>query len=625
MPATPPSIPTSKRLDHLPVIAHAIRRLRVREVVDELVPLDPRSKISAGEGIEAMITAILLGKHTLYAVSDLLEPYDLQVAFGFNQIAEAKHFNDDRLAKALDDLFDKGGVAKVCAAATMSAIREFKLRIDQIHADLTSVSVYGDYENSVEPTDPDDPDAVPHLTYGYSKDHRPDLKQVVFGLSVTRDGTVPIHGRFASGNRGDGPETRYMLGQLRESVPDPSSVLYVGDSKLFSGETLAYMSAYDLSFVTLLPRSVGLWQEAYRRYCEEVDQQGEAPTLKAKGKDPKDRQKDPCTFWRGRSYDMPYEFRFDKSDHSIPLRLVVVESDALKDRKRGGFERRVERERLAWVKVAKEQSKRSYACERDAERARDRLLRKQVKFHEVEVRVREEQERRTRPGPGRPKKGEEDVYDSVWRLEVVATDDLDARERAFREETSFVLVTNVLLEEGEDRDEANRKTLRAYDDQDHVERAFRWLKHPLSVAPIFLKTEKRIAALGLVYVLSLMTYALIQRDVRQRLTAEKTTMPGNQGWTDRPTTNVIFETFRGLHTIHVGQEDAPVYVAGIDTEHIRLFTLFGMDFHQRRGVACVEPKIPRPGSRTAKPVPREKRSAKPRSRKQKRSERKLQT
>lgn len=610
MPSPLPPIPTSKRLDHLPVIAHAVRRLRVREVVDDLVPLDPRSRISAGECVEAMITAILLGKHTLYAVAELLEPYDLQVAFGFNQIAEASHFNDDRLAKALDDLFDQGGIAKVCSAATMSAIRQFNLTINQVHADLTSVNVHGDYAMSVEPSDPDDPGAVPHLTYGYSKDHRPDLKQVVFGLSVARDGTVPVLGRFASGNRGDGPETRFMLGQLRESLPDPSSVLYVGDSKLFSGETLAYMSAYDLKFVTLLPRSVGLWEKAYQRYCADVAARGTAPTLKSKGKNPDAPEDEPCTFWRGCSYDMPYEFQFDGSQHSIPLRLVVIESDALKDRKRGGFERRCEKERLAWEKEAKEQGKRTYSCERDAEKARERLLGKQVKFHQVDVRVRREQERRKRANPGRPKKDEQDEFDTVWRLEVTVQEDLAAQENAFREETCFVLVTNVLLGEEEDRWDADRKTLIAYDDQDHVERAFRWLKHPLAVAPIFLKTEKRIAALGLVYVLSLMTYALIQRDVRQRLAAKGTTMPGNKGWTATPTTNVIFETFRGLHTIDTGQEGAPIYVAGIDTEHVRLFKLFGMDFHQRAGVACVEPKIPRQGSRTAKPVPRKKKPSK---------------
>ncbi|MCA9627685.1 MAG: DUF4277 domain-containing protein, partial [Myxococcales bacterium] len=424
MSSTTPPIPSSKRLDHVPVIAHALKRLRIRQVVDELVPLDPRSRVSAGECVEALVTAILLGKHTLYAVEDLLEPYDLQVAFGFNEIAAASHFNDERLAKALDDLFDQGGVAKVCSAVTLSAIRTYELSIDQVHADLTSVSVHGIYAGSVEPEVPEDPGAVPHVTYGYSKDHRPDLKQVVFGLTVSSDGAVPIFGRFASGNRGDGPETRFMLSQLREALPDPSSVLYVGDSKLFSGETLAYMSAYDLSFVTLLPRSVGLWERAYALYCRDDEELGPAPVLKQKGQEDDDDEDDdedecgPPKRWRGRSYDMPYEFRFDQSDHSIPLRLVVVESDALKERKRPGFERRCEKELLAWEKEAKDQGKRTYACERDALKARDRLLNRKVRFHSVDVRVVEDQERRKRPKAGRPSKGEQPEFDTVWRLEV---------------------------------------------------------------------------------------------------------------------------------------------------------------------------------------------------------------
>lgn len=598
MPA-PVALPEPKRLDHLPVIAHALKKLRVRQVVDELVAKDPRSRVSTGECIEALVTAILLGKHTLYQVGQLLEPYDLQVAFGFNQVAQPSNFNDTRLAKALDDLFDVGGVPKVNLALTLSAVREYELSIQQVHVDLTSVSVHGDYAFSEPPADPEDPQAIPHVTHGYSKAHRPDLKQVVFGLSVVSDGAVPVCGRVSSGNRGDGPETRFMLRQLRESLPDPTSVLYVGDSKMFSGETLALMSAHDLDFVTLLPRSVGLWQRVYALFAAEGER---APTLKVKCEDD---DLETARYWRGRSYEMPYEFEHDGSDYSIPLRLLVVESDALKERKRPGFERRRVKERAALEKLAVNSAKQTYACQLDAERAMARALTKKVTVHRLEARVVAEQQRRKRARPGRPRKDERHEHDEVWRVVIEVHDDPAAAERRFREETCFVLVTSKLA--GSDREDADRRTLVAYDEQDHVERCFRWAKHPLAVAPIYLKTPKRIAALGLVYVIALMVYALIQRDVRQRLAAADTSMPGNRGWTRTPTTEVIFRAFRGVSTLDTKVLGEPIYVIQIDTEQVRLFNLFGLDLLHRAGIACLEPRVPRPGSRTAKPVPRGRR------------------
>jgi len=305
-PATPMSspseIPTPRQLDHLPVVAHALNRLGVRRIIDELVPKDSRSHVSTGECIEVLVTAILLGHHTLYRVVDLLRPYDLRVAFGF-ELADSSHFNDERLAKALTDLFHVAGVDRTNSALLLSAIREYSLEIKRAHLDTTSVSVHGEYADSCPPSDPEDSRAVPHVTRGYSKDHRPDLKQVIYGLTVNEDG-VPIFGRVSSGNRADSVEFRHMLERLREALPHPADVLYVGDSKLFCAETLSQVTAHDLRFVTLMPRSFGLWDTVYRRFLEGSD---EIPILKEKALGELDEEAEedtrPRHYWRGRSSD----------------------------------------------------------------------------------------------------------------------------------------------------------------------------------------------------------------------------------------------------------------------------------------------------------------------------------
>lgn len=614
-----PPIPTSKQLDHLPVIAHALRRLGLRQLVDELVPKDPRSKVSAGECVEVLVTTILLGRHTLYRVADYLAPYDLQVAFGFGEAVEPRHFNDERLAKALDDLFQAGGVPKVYTAAMLAAIREYDLSLGRIHADLTTVSVHGEYAQSSLPADPDDPQAVPHVTYGYSKDRRPDLKQVLYGLAVVGDGAVPVFGRVSSGNRAEPLELRFILEQVREALPDPRDSVFVGDSKLFSGETLALLTAHDLKFVTLLPKSVGLWKQAFERFRQD-QAASPAPALKIKKLGPEvdrdaaagedeeaDQREERYHAWCGRSYDMPYEFEFDGSQYSIPLRLVVVESDALKDRKSGPLERRKTKEGVALAKLKEKIEAKTFACEEDARREKARVLKRSPSFHTLSLRVFTAERPKKRKRRGRPRNGEQPELETVWTLKMKISGDQEAFAATFLEETHFVLVTNVLLGEGADRTAADRETLEAYDDQDHVERCFRWTKHPLQVAPIFLKTERRIAALGVVYVLALMTYALIQRDARARLEQADTTMPGNKGWTNKPTTEVIFRLFRGINTVHSGDpRELVTHVVGLNTEQVRVLDLLGVtSLHQPR-VRMAPPREPVPGDRAFKPVPRQK-------------------
>lgn len=601
-----PGIPTTRRLDHLPIVANALNRLGVRKIIDELVPVDPRSLVTTGECVEVLVTAILLGKHTLYRVADYLQPYDLRVAFGSDAI-DPPRFNDERLAKALTDVFYKAGVGSTNSRMLLAAIREYELSLRRIHMDTTSVSVHGEYPCSQEPVDPEALNAIPHVTHGYSKGRRPDLKQVIYGLSVTGDGAVPVFGRVSSGNRADALELRNMLERMQESLPDPASVTYVGDSKLFSGETLALISAHELKFVTLLSRSFGLWDEAYGRFLADVHP---APILKEKaiGELDEEAEEDtrPRHRWRGRSYDMTYEFEFDGSDYAVELRTLVVESDALKARKEGSIRRRETKERALLKKLQTTHDKRPYSCQKDAESALERLRKRTFTFHTVEQSVVTEQVRKKRTRRGRPRKGEAPEFETVWKIAIAFTADPDAFARVFRRETCFVLVTNV--PKGKDPIEADRDTLSTYDEQDTVERAFRWMKHPLQFAPIFLEREDRIAALGLVYVIALMVYALIQRDARQRLKQAGTTMPGNKRWTDNPTTEVVFRLYENLNTVSMdGDDEAPVYVTGLNTEQVRIFDLLGIDLRAQPRVEFGDVRKPRPGQRAFKPIPRPKR------------------
>src|SRR5438046_2432686 len=200
------------KLEQLPVIARAFKRLRVAQTIDELVKPDPRRTVSVGRCVEALVTSILTGTHTLYRVDQKLEGYDLSTGFAWTETGGL--FHDERLARALDAL-SRTGLNKVESALFVRAVEEYKLDLSTFRLDTTNSQVFGEYATSREPKDPEDPDAIPHLTKGHSKDSRRTLKQVVFGLAVTGEG-IPLIGRAASGNRADVLELRQLMRRVAE-------------------------------------------------------------------------------------------------------------------------------------------------------------------------------------------------------------------------------------------------------------------------------------------------------------------------------------------------------------------------------------------------------------------------
>jgi transposase len=123
----------------------------------------------------------------------------------------------------------------------------------RLHTDTTSLKVYGAYDR-------DEKVAGPLVTFGYSRDHRPDLKQLLFGLAVTAEG-VPVWGHVTDGSRSDSSEHRFHLRQLRQYLPNLGEPLLVADSKFFAGETMALAAVHRFRFVTLAPQMVGLRHE----------------------------------------------------------------------------------------------------------------------------------------------------------------------------------------------------------------------------------------------------------------------------------------------------------------------------------------------------------------------------
>lgn len=529
-----------KKLDAYVLMMAEIRKLKIAEIISSQIPSDPRSKISASEAVEALIMLILTGEHTLYRVKSALSKLDLEVLFGRKEI-KAEHFHDNRIGTVLDSLHE-AGLSKIFGDVSLNAINIHHLDTSIISEDTTSISLQGEYAES---------EIAKH---GKSKDFRPDLKQLLFGLTVLNDGGIPIIGRITKGNQSDSKEVRVQLSLLKKHLPDLKNYLFIGDSKIMSGETIAAVKANNADFLTLLPSTFGI-----KKKLLSMDNPLNL-LLRKKGK------KGQVETYRGFSTTMDYKYLEGKS---IPLKFLIVHSTALMKKKKRSQKKLVAKENAELKKFAKKKKKREYHCEKDAMAAMKALMKaKNPKFHALETRVKLHEKQATK---GRPRKDGTTKMKQTWHLKIGVKQDKLKIAKWLDWNSRFVLVTNRTTL-------SDKEMLGYYKDQYKVELNFRWIKNPAKIAPFFLKNDERIEALGLIYLLALQVYTLLQREVRKRLKEAGETLPGNKGETSIPTTQALFRQMSGIYTITVGKgKGAKKILVGWEEKHDKICEFAGFE------------------------------------------------
>jgi transposase len=518
----------------------------------------------------------------------------------------ALRFSDERLGNGLDALFwCEGGLPGVNSALTIGAIKAYELATSQIHIDLTSNSTYGRYARSKEPEEPESPFAIPYVTYGRSKAHRSDLKQILFGLGVTSDGGVPLVGRSVSGNRGEAPEMRYLMDCLARMLPDPTGSTLVGDCKLFAGETLLLAKKHGFHYVTLVPHSVGIREEAFVAFEAAKARGQQVPLLRESA----EYDGGPTETWSGLSFPITYQYKDDKDVVTpIAVRALVVESSSLRKLKLATLTRQKAKEREALEKASRHLRQRKLANSAKAlEAAGRRLDSKKLRFHKVAIDL-VATSRPVKRGRGRPRKGEEAVFEKVWSTALRIEEDAEAFKRLHDRESCFILASD-RLSTGADA-LTDPEMLGVYKGQHRVESCFKTSKGPLVIAPLLLKTPERLAALTLVYVVALMVYTLIQRETRARLAAAEATIPGNKGDNAQPTTEVALRLMEGIESSRSGEPGALVHVTKMTTAQARLLELLDHDVLRTPSLIVDTPSVPfegqlgyRPPVRTKRPAP----------------------
>jgi transposase len=416
-----------------------------------------------------------------------------------------------------------------------------------VHCDTTSLAFAGAYDVI--------PDVgAPSVVHGHSKDHRPDLKQILFGLSLYGPTVMPLVATVLDGNTSEQKANRTHTEQLAALLRPDDEVTLVADCKLVDPVTLGQVLDEHFHFISLLPDSYNLRGQLIRTALAETEPLPELAREAGRTK------KDPPHIYKGRSY----ETAFPVQDPHTPgkeglttrrMRALVVESPQLRAKFDAALEGRLEREGDQFQVALRRANREPFQCEPDATTARDQML-PTLSLHQATVTVERQEKALPRPTRGRPRKGEEAPVSVSYALvlqELVP--DPAAIEAARQEQSHFVLLTDHLDKEVW----PDAAILKEYRQQHLIEghSSFRWFKATAKVSPMFLKTPRRIAALCLVFVLALMVRNYLQFELRRQMAEQELTLPyyDRKRETELPTAELLFDLFAGVQVVQIIRDE----------------------------------------------------------------------
>jgi len=501
----------------------------VEDILAAHLPHGRRGTLTHAQAIGVLVYNILTSPGPLYRLENWAEPIEPGVLS--LSVEQKEAINDDRVGRALDAL-GSPQARGIWFRLALRAIKRWELSCERIHFDTTSVTFFGEYRGSV---------SEPRITHGHNKDHRPDLRQLVFGLNVTSDGAVPLLHRSASGNRTDDTLQRGNFDRLR-ALLGTSDFIYVADSKLATTENMAHVARYGGSFVTVLPRTRAEDKEFRRRLSTGGSVRWRAVlTVPGRACEPEDVfscpvGEEPQTRegYRLIWYRSSGKARIDESSRKRNLQKALTELDQLA------------------LKLDIPRKKASSRAE--AKRRAVSICRRYGVSDFIKVTLRDRKTavpRRLRPG--RPREGDPVRLEIKHSLTLTFDTDEEALARAQKTDGVFPLVSHGLEKRG------RREILEIYKYQPYLEKRFSQVKSDLAISPVFLKTPSRAAALLDVYFIAIAVSSLIERDIRKAMREaginELPLYPEGRP-TEAPTAQRVLEAFAsaGWHEFRRGEE-----------------------------------------------------------------------
>ncbi|MHB8335505.1 MAG: IS1634 family transposase [Acidimicrobiales bacterium] len=520
----------AEMLGALPVIDHFLCRLGLARLLDEYVPSgDGRVRLTPTKSIGVVVRNLTISHQPLYSMNEWAIQFD-PAALGL-EANEVRLVNDDRIGRALEYLFDTDR-SSLLARLVLGAVDSFGVDCSEMHNDSTSVRLTGAYPLATGARRGDKATVV--VARGHSKDFRPDLKQLVWILTVSADGAVPVACRVASGNVEDST-THIATWDGLCSLLGRSDFRYVADSKLATRTNMEHIDRGHGRFVTVLP-ATRKEDGAFRRHLVDHD-----VTWTEVLRRPARRLGDPDDIYSSTEAPWPSAEGF---------RVIWVRSSHKVERDANSRS-----DRVAAGIAALDQLNQKLASNRCrlktavavAEAANEAVASigaaRWVGFRVEEYQeVRHRQETRGRPGANTRYR---QITRTKHRIHFDVHEDViwaDARS-----DGCWPLVTN-------EKDTDPADILAAYKHQPSLERRHHQLKNDQLVAPMFLHDPARIEGLMTCHFVALLVHALVELEIRRTMAArglKKIPLYPEHRDCSSPSAVRIFEIFGGLSRRHL--------------------------------------------------------------------------
>lgn len=516
-------------VQHLPIVTAYAQKIGVVEIINTLVPT--QMEIDAGTVILGMVLDTLTGRNPLYRLNTYFKHQDTQLLLG--KKVDPLKFSDHTVGRVLDRIYDYGAM-KVFSQISLQALKQFNIDRSHLSFDTTSVSVHGDY--ALYSKENNSSDAM-NIVHGHSKDHRPDLKQFLVKMLCV-DRSIPVFGQTEDGNASDKLINNKVLSSISKYMAENSikkeGFIYIADSAMVTRKNLEKIGD-GIQFISRLPAN---YKECSRLIKSAIEK--DAWVELGKLSDTMETTKRPAAVYKA--------WETKAVLHNKTYRAVVIHSSAHDKRRQKRIERELKNAHTELFKKIKKISKQEFFCQDDALKAAEELKKSSSVFFKSETQIVEIPKYRR----GRPKKDGSRTLEKMMYGVSANIVETDAVEELKKETGCFVLLSNVPA--NGQKGYSSYDILRTYKDQYGIEQNFGFIKNTPIVNCIFLKKAERIEVLGLVLLLSLLIWRLIEYNMRRYAKENKRDLPG---WVKRrtykPTAFMLMTSFQYLMILKIGK------------------------------------------------------------------------
>lgn len=516
-----------KRIAEMPLLQAVERRLGLKNILSRYLKPHGNEIIPAVESLLLLTFNIACGRQPLYELDIWIAKLDdglLDIdwaALTHEPLSNCAQgiFNDDRFARALDKLYQVDRASMITDVA-VSVVQATGVALSQLHNDSTSVKTTGNMPGKTA--------TGLYFTQGHSKDHRPDLKQVVYNLTISADGAVPIHCKAYPGNRTD-DTTHIETWNTLCQIAGKSDFLYVADCKVCTDKQLSHIVKRGGRVVTLMPNT---WKESdiFKQ------QQREKPSTKQ-------RLLRRLIANSKTQFETYYSLAGEHLTIQRGYTLHWIYSTEKKKRDRQSREKMLKKVETALTELMGKINARNLKTREQIQQGAEKIVASYGAQHFYHLQIDNVKQREKRQiGKGRPGKDTQyriktqTLHTLSWVRDIVALNKEKNVDGLFP-----ILCTDEKM--------SAKEALVAYKYQPNLEKRFCQLKSIHHVAPTLFKKVERVEAILFLFYLALILQAVIEREVRQQMDSKKIeALPlyAEHRLSYHPTTAKIFDQFQDV-------------------------------------------------------------------------------